>query len=54
MLASEPRVLTNCRLANKVVDRWGEENKIKTLYRDFKSQLDTARELKAKARGGWR
>ncbi|EKD19888.1 hypothetical protein MBM_01840 [Drepanopeziza brunnea f. sp. 'multigermtubi' MB_m1] len=42
------------KLANKVVDRWGEENKIKTLYRDFKSQLDTARELKAKARGGWR
>ncbi|KAI9051500.1 hypothetical protein LZ554_004546 [Drepanopeziza brunnea f. sp. 'monogermtubi'] len=42
------------KLANKVVDRWGEENKIKTLYRDFKSQLETARELKAKARGGWR
>lgn len=42
------------RYANKVVDKWEAEKKIKALYRDFKSQIETARELKAQERGGWR
>lgn len=39
--------------ANAIVDRWEAEGQIKTLYKDFKSQKDTARDLKAKRRGGW-
>jgi hypothetical protein len=43
-----------CKYANKIVDRWETEGQVKTLYRDFKSQKDTARELQARARGGWK
>lgn len=39
--------------ANDIVDQWEAQGQIKILYRDFKNQKDTARELKAKSRGGW-
>ncbi|KAH8754005.1 hypothetical protein F5882DRAFT_339084 [Hyaloscypha sp. PMI_1271] len=42
------------KYANKIVDRWQAEGIIKTLYKDFKSQKDTARELQAQKRGGWK
>ena len=42
------------KYANNIVDRWETEKVIKTLYADFKSQKDTARELQAQARGGWK
>ncbi|PBP18220.1 hypothetical protein BUE80_DR011089 [Diplocarpon rosae] len=55
-LAERDKMSTNKRmkLANKVVDQWAEEGKIKTLYHDFKAQIDTARELKSQSRGGWK
>jgi hypothetical protein len=40
--------------ANALVDRWESENQIKDLYRDFKTQISTARDMKAGARGGWK
>lgn len=42
------------KYANKIVDRWQGEGHIKTLYKDFKLQKDTARELQAQKRGGWK
>jgi hypothetical protein len=42
------------KYANNIVDRWEAEGIIKTLYKDFKSQKDTARELQTRARGGWK
>lgn len=42
------------KYANAIVDRWDAEGQIKTLYKDFKSQKDTARELQAQRRGGWK
>lgn len=42
------------KCANDIVDLWQEEGKIKHLYRDFKIQKDTARELEAGKRGGWK
>ncbi|KAH6724364.1 hypothetical protein BKA61DRAFT_28404 [Leptodontidium sp. MPI-SDFR-AT-0119] len=55
-LAAREKLTTNKRmkLANSVVDAWGADRTIKNLYHDFKSQLETARELKAQARGGWK
>ncbi|CAL3966462.1 unnamed protein product [Diplocarpon coronariae] len=55
-LAERDKMSTNKRmkLANRVVDQWGEEGKIQTLYHDFKAQIDTARELKSHSRGGWK
>jgi hypothetical protein len=42
------------KYANQIVDRWQAEGYIKTLYKDFKTQKDTARELQAQKRGGWK
>lgn len=42
------------KYANKVVDRWEESGRIKELWHDYKIQLETAREMTAKAKGGWR
>jgi hypothetical protein len=42
------------KYANHIVDRWQAQGIIKTLYKDFKSQKDTARELVAQKRGGWK
>ncbi|KAL2075427.1 hypothetical protein VTL71DRAFT_370 [Oculimacula yallundae] len=55
-LAARSKLKTNklMKFANSVVDKWESEKIIKTLYHDFKMQLDTARELKAMARGGWK
>jgi len=55
-LAAREKLTTNKRmkLANKVVDDWEADKTIKNLYHDFKAQLETARELKAQARGGWK
>ncbi|PBP23328.1 hypothetical protein BUE80_DR005877 [Diplocarpon rosae] len=55
-LAERDKMSSNKRmkLANKVVDQWAAEGKIKTLYHDFKAQIDTARELKSQSRGGWK
>lgn len=39
--------------ANALVDRWAAENQIKDLYRDFKNQVSTARELQQGKRGAW-
>jgi len=47
-------LIISLRLANKVVDDWEADKTIKNLYHDFKAQLETARELKAQARGGWK
>ncbi|KAH7342570.1 hypothetical protein BKA65DRAFT_401979 [Rhexocercosporidium sp. MPI-PUGE-AT-0058] len=55
-LAAREKLTTNkkMKLANSVVDAWEADRTIKNLYHDFKSQLETARELKAQARGGWK
>ncbi|KAK0128411.1 hypothetical protein ONS95_000384 [Cadophora gregata] len=55
-LAAREKLTTNKRmkLANAVVDSWEADKTIKNLYHDFKVQLETARELKAQARGGWK
>ncbi|KAG4437871.1 hypothetical protein IFR05_006631 [Cadophora sp. M221] len=55
-LAAREKLTTKKRmkLANSVVDTWVTDGVIKTLYHDFKSQLETARALKAQARGGWK
>lgn len=55
-LAAREKLTTNKRmkLANTVVDAWEADKTIKNLYHDFKAQLETARELKAQARGGWK
>jgi uncharacterized phage-associated protein len=42
------------KYANKIVDRWQAQDIIKTLYTDFKTQKDTARELREQKRGGWK
>ncbi|KAE9370328.1 hypothetical protein N431DRAFT_559521 [Stipitochalara longipes BDJ] len=42
------------KYANKIVDRWQTQDIIKILYKDFKTQKDTARELKEQKRGGWK
>jgi hypothetical protein len=42
------------KYANKIVDRWQAQGIIKTLYQDFKTSKDTARELTAQKRGGWK
>jgi hypothetical protein len=42
------------KYANRLVDRWEQEGQIKSLHGDFKRQLNTARELKEKGRGGWK
>ncbi|KAN0106536.1 protein of unknown function (DUF4211) domain containing protein [Hyaloscypha variabilis] len=42
------------KYANKIVDRWQAQDIIKTLYKDFKTQKDTARELREQKRGGWK
>ncbi|CZR56986.1 uncharacterized protein PAC_06875 [Phialocephala subalpina] len=42
------------KYANKVVDRWEESGQIKSLWRDYKSQVDTARNLIAQGKGGWK
>jgi hypothetical protein len=34
------------QFANGIVDKWGDEGQIKALYRDFKNNLDSAREQK--------
>ncbi|CZT41106.1 uncharacterized protein RSE6_00796 [Rhynchosporium secalis] len=55
-LATRAKLKANklMKLANAVVDDWEKDKIIKTLYHDFKIQLDTARELKAQVRGGWK
>ena len=42
------------KYANAIVDRWQAEGVIKTLYKDFKTAKDTARELQPQKRGGWK
>lgn len=51
-LAARDRMKPKHRLrdANNIVDEWEANGQIKTLYRDFKSQLETAREAK---QGRW-
>lgn len=46
-------LIKRTKYANKVVDRWEESDQIKSLWRDYKSQVDTARNLIAKGKGGW-
>ncbi|KAE8451476.1 hypothetical protein EG329_003549 [Mollisiaceae sp. DMI_Dod_QoI] len=41
------------KYANAVVDNWEASRQIKDLWRDYKNQTETARELKAKSKGGW-
>lgn len=41
------------KYANDLVDRWAGENQIKDLYRDFKNQVATARDLQQGKRGAW-
>lgn len=46
-------LIKRTKYTNKVVDRWEESDQIKSLWRDYKSQVDTARNLIAKGKGGW-